>query len=324
MTPELAQAVRLLEAGELIGLPTETVYGLAADATQPRAVASIFALKGRPKAHPLILHLADASWLGEYCRGVPDDAWALAREFWPGPLSMVLLRKTGRVPDEVTGGLETVAVRVPAHPIALSVLRALGRPLAAPSANRFGAISPTTRQHVEQDFGREVKLVLEGGPCDIGLESTIIDLTSAEPRLLRPGGVTRRELEGVLGRKVRDDDGSGARAPGTLASHYAPNARVELMGSEQGLHERAAELENAADKTGILLGRGRFRQSGAFLVEDLSAGEGLFAHELYAALRRLDAAACAVILVLPPPSFGLGEAILDRMQRAAAPKRSAR
>ncbi len=314
----VASAVRLLEAGELIGLPTETVYGLAADAENAAAVAKVFRVKGRPLGHPLILHLGQVDWLSRYAVKVPPEAVRLAERYWPGPLSLILFRSE-HVIDEVTGGRETVAVRVPRHPIAQSVLLGLGRGIAAPSANRFGAVSPTRREHVERDLGSDVALVLEGGECEVGLESTIIDLTRAEPRLLRPGGVSKEELEEVLGRPVLFDDGSGPAAPGTLPSHYAPRARVHLV-KEAELRAVAQNGAMAGESVGVLSTRERPKDLTPSVFWQNTGGDTRStAHELYAALRRCDDAGCTVIYtVLPAFGSGMGLAVADRLTRAAA------
>ncbi|MEP7216361.1 MAG: L-threonylcarbamoyladenylate synthase, partial [Anaerolineaceae bacterium] len=230
MTTEIARAVAVLRAGGLIGLPTETVYGLAADAANELAVRRVFAVKGRPASHPVIVHVTGVEALADWAREVPEAALRLAGAFWPGPLTLVLPR-TARAGDVVTGGQDTVALRVPSHPLALDVLRAFGGGLAAPSANRFGHVSPTTAQHVRDDLGVEVDFVLDGGPCAIGVESTIVDLATdpAAPVILRTGAVTREDVARVLGGavRVRDDVATGGvRAPGMLAAHYAPRAGV--------------------------------------------------------------------------------------------------
>lgn len=316
---ELQQAVRLLEQGQVIGLPTETVYGLAADALNPTALALIFSIKGRPSHHPLILHLADASWLPHYTHSLPPSALLLANAFWPGPLTL-LVPKSDQVPDAVTGGRPTVAVRVPAHPLARQVIQNLGRPVAAPSANRFGSVSPTSKQHVLDDLGNDVPLVLDGGPCSIGVESTIVDCTSDSPRLVRPGSVSRADLERVLGVAVPDQDGS-VQAPGTLASHYAPRAPVLLVSQE----ELTKQLGSEAQNLGLLLGvitQAPFDQTVPahvrliVLPEDLPAA----AQRLYASLRQLDEQGCTRILSTLPPEEGVGLAMADRLRRAAAPR----
>ncbi|HEX8536244.1 MAG TPA: L-threonylcarbamoyladenylate synthase, partial [Cystobacter sp.] len=208
-------------------MPTETVYGLAANAEDELAVRRVFAIKGRPATHPLIVHVADAQALSSWARLVPEHAWRLAEAFWPGPLTLVLPRSP-RATDAVTGGQDTVALRVPHHPLARAVLEALGGGVAAPSANRFGRVSPTTAEHVRADLGADVDLVLDGGPCTVGVESTIVDLSQEEPAVLRPGGLAVEELSRVLGRPVPVRVSSTVRVSGSLASHYAPRAGVVL------------------------------------------------------------------------------------------------
>ncbi|HSC85749.1 MAG TPA: L-threonylcarbamoyladenylate synthase [Polyangiaceae bacterium] len=323
-TPEalslaLDRACELLDGAQAIGLPTETVYGLAADGTNPEAVARIFAIKGRPTGHPLILHLGHTSWLERYAHDVPERARVLAARFWPGPLTMVL-RRSQAVPLEVTGGLETVALRVPAHPIALELLRRFDRPLAAPSANRFGSVSPTTRAHVLADLGDDVPLVLEGGPSDVGVESTIVDLSGEHPRLLRPGGISREQLEEALGEPVLASDGSVA-APGTLASHYAPSVPVQLVAALE-LWRLALDVRGREDeRIGVLTDQ---EPSGELPphVEWVQLGHDAReqAHELYAGLRELDSRGVSRILSSLPTEVGLGAAVADRLRRAAAPR----
>lgn len=317
---DVGHALLLLAAGGVIGLPTETVYGLAADGLNPEAVARIFVVKGRPTGHPLILHLSDASELERYVREVPERARRLADAFWPGPLTLILER-SALVPDAVTGGRDTVALRVPAHPVALEVLRRFGRPLAAPSANRFGSVSPTTRAHVLADLGDDVPLVLEGGSCEVGLESTIVDLSRGVPRILRPGRVGAEELERVLDEPVLQDDGGGPAAPGTLESHYAPRARVVLCEAVEVVG-RARTSTDA--KVGLLVDDAVEVPSGArFVVRRVGSSAARAAHELYAALRELDEAGVGTIFA--EHSFGSGGsltgldlAIDDRLRRAAA------
>jgi len=335
MNDEVARAVQLLLAGDVIGLPTETVYGLAADATQPQAVRRVFAIKGRPVGHPLILHLAEQSWLQQYCVGDLSRAQRLADAFWPGPLTLILPKNAALVPDEVTGGLPTVAVRVPAHPLAREVIFALGRPVAAPSANRFGAVSPTTRNHVVVDLGDQVPLVLEGGPCQIGIESTIVDLSRERAYLMRPGAISAAQLSAALGEPVQKNDGLGPKAPGTLESHYAPHARVLLVSAQELWSAVRSEkrsghvgvLALSGDvpppefglEVGALNARGLV-QSERLAVYAVPGGMDDAAHELYAGLRALDEVGCSVIISPLPELDGIGLAVLDRLERAAAPR----
>ncbi len=311
-TPEaLAQAGGLLRAGALVALPTETVYGLAADATNGAAVARIFEAKGRPHFNPLISHvdgLAAAERLGHFT--VP--ARALAEAFWPGPLTLVVPRAQDcPVSELTTAGLDTLALRVPAHPVARAVIAEAGVPLAAPSANPSGRISPTEALHVADGLGARVALILDGGACAVGLESTIAAVTDAGVSLLRPGAITRAMLEAVTGPLVDapSDDQARPRSPGRLLSHYAPLTPVRLNAQTV-----------AADEA--LLAFGPTPLPGAKATINLSASGDVTeaASQLFAALRRLDGAGARAIAVMPVPREGLGEAITDRLTRAAAAK----
>jgi L-threonylcarbamoyladenylate synthase len=310
---EIAAAVAALRRGELVGLPTETVYGLAADAANPAAVARIFALKGRPADHPLIVHLDSAAQLAQWCAHVPAQAEALAAAFWPGPLTMILPRAAW-VPDAVTGGQDTVGLRCPAHPLALAVLQAFGGGLAAPSANRFGRISPTRAAHVRDEFGDRLPIVLDGGDCAIGIESTIVDLSGAVPRILRPGRISRTAIEGVIGLVRAGGDASSPRASGTLEAHYAPRTPMLLL-SRGPLLREAREQSALGKRPGLLL-------LGA--LPDDAAGRALpalpdaYAQGLYASLRALDAEGHQVLLVERPPDAPEWTAVLDRLRRATA------
>ena len=310
----IARAVELLRAGRLVAFPTETVYGLGADASNAEAVARIFAAKGRPADHPLIVHLAAARDIDAWAVDVPPLARTLAAACWPGPLTLVL-RRSAMVPDAVTGGLATVGVRVPAHPVALALLRSFGGGIAAPSANRFGTVSPTTAAHVRESLGGRVDLVLDGGPSTVGVESTIVDLSGEEPAILRPGGLPREVLEAIAGVPFPIRDGGEVRAPGMLAGHYAPDARLELVepAAQPG---RAATLRREGRAVGVLA----FAPGGPIkdaTIVDLGSDEEDAARRLYAAIRQLDAT-CDVILAWPPEERGLGLAIADRLRRAAA------
>jgi L-threonylcarbamoyladenylate synthase len=286
----------------LVVFPTETVYGLGADASNPTALRRLFAVKGRPVHHPVIVHLASAETIDDWASEVPDEARVLTDRFWPGPLT-VILRRRARVLDEVTGGLPTVGLRVPAAPVAVDLLAAFGGGLAAPSANRFGHVSPTTAQSVIDELGDAVDLVLDGGPCRVGVESTIVELTGEAPTVLRPGAVTVAQLERALGRSVRPPEGP-SRAPGMLPSHYAPNAAVEIVAAE-ALATRTEEL----------------RQQGRRVVTIVpSADLDTDAHTLYARLREADAHGADVILAVLPEDEGIGAAIADRLRKAAGPR----
>jgi L-threonylcarbamoyladenylate synthase len=310
----IARAVEILRAGGLVAFPTETVYGLGADASNPAAVGRIFEAKGRPADHPLIVHLGSADDLGQWTADVPPLARTLADALWPGPLTIVL-RRSARVPDAVTGGLATVGLRVPAHPVALDLLRAFGGGIAAPSANPFGTVSPTTAEHVRDGLGDRVDLVLDGGPSTVGVESTIVDLSGEEPAILRPGGVPREVLEAVAGIPFPVRAGGEVRAPGMLASHYAPAARLMLV-TPAAQAARAAELRSRGLRVGVLA----FERNGPIedaTVVDLGDSEEEAARRLYAAIRELDDT-CDVILAWPPEERGLGLAIADRVRRAAS------
>lgn len=309
----LAKAVTTLEAGGLVAFPTETVYGLGADATNPAAVAGIFAAKGRPSFNPLIVHcvsLAEAERLARF----DPLARKLAKAFWPGPLTLVLPKAVGcKVAELAMAGLDTLAIRVPAHPIAAELLAAFGRPLAAPSANRSGRVSPTSAEHVEADLGAMVDVILDGGAAAVGLESTIIAVMEGRVSLLRPGGITRQAIEAVLGRALdkAEIDQDRPPAPGMLRSHYAPQARVRLDAREIRAGEALLDFGPAPPRNA----------DQAVAVVNLSQAGNLTeaAAALFGALRELDAPG-RTIAVAPIPNQGLGEAINDRLMRAAAPR----
>ncbi len=327
---DVAQAAEALRRGQLVAFPTETVYGLGAAARDRRALARLYAAKGRPLDHPVIVHLPAADALATWAREVPDHALRLAAAFWPGPLTLVLPRAAG-VPDEVTGGQDTVGLRVPDHPLALRLLLAYGDGVAAPSANRFGRISPTTAQHVAEEFGELDVLVLDGGSCRVGLESTIVDLSGGVARLLRPGGVHRHALEEALGERValadhllereaRPSAGTGApppapapRAPGGLPRHYAPATPAELVGAD-ALVSRRAEL---GARVAVLARRPRPSGPSAWWLE-LPADPTGYARGLYAALRQLDASGCRRILIEAVPEGDDWLAVRDRLRRATS------
>jgi L-threonylcarbamoyladenylate synthase len=310
---EISAAVAALRRGEVIGLPTETVYGLAADATNPSAVRRIFELKGRPADHPLIVHLAEGTTLEGWAEAVPRVALKLAERFWPGPLTLILKRGQ-RVSDLVTGGQDTVGIRVPSHPLAQALLQGFGGGLAAPSANRFGRISPTCAQHVRDEFGASVPLVLDGGECQIGIESTIVDLSGAKPRLLRPGVIEQRELEVVIGPIETGAIADSPRAPGMLAAHYAPSTPLQLVA--RGALAARVHATRARRERVLLLTLGALPTGSEGLA--LPREARAYGHALYAALRELDAQGAERLLIERPPNAPEWIAILDRLQRAAA------
>ncbi|GGO11243.1 threonylcarbamoyl-AMP synthase [Microbispora rosea subsp. aerata] len=320
-TSDIEKAAGVLRAGGLVAFPTETVYGLGANAENPAAVARVFQVKGRPSSHPLIVHIADPRRLGDWVEEVPATARLLAERFWPGPLTLVL-RRGRRVSREATGGMETVAVRVPGHPVALALLSAFGGGVAAPSANRFGSVSPTTAGHVRAELGDAVDFVLDGGPCDVGVESTIVDLTGDAPEVLRPGGVTREDLEAALGRPLAVPATSRIRVPGQHPSHYAPRARVILVEPEKVVAE--AELaQELGHRVGVFLPPAfAGAPVKAHAVVELPASTSAYARGLYGFLRELDQRGCDLIVASLPEERGLGLAIANRLRRAAGPRPS--
>jgi L-threonylcarbamoyladenylate synthase len=306
-----------LRAGELVAFPTETVYGLGADAANPIAVRRLFAVKGRPADHPVIVHMARAAQLDELARDVPDVARRLADAFWPGALTIVVARDAERVVAEVTGGRPTVGLRVPDHPIAHALLAAFGGGVAAPSANRFGRVSPTTAEHVRADLGDDVAVVLDGGSCRVGVESTIVDVTGAEPAILRVGGVSRSEIEAIAGREVALRTSGEVAAPGVLASHYAPDATVEVVDASD-VGARAREHAAAGRRAGLLALTPPGDLPSELVVLDAPRDVEDYAHVLYARLREADARRLDILLVVPPADTnGLGAAVADRLWRAS-------
>ncbi len=312
----IARAAELLRSGRLVAFPTETVYGLGANALDTAAVDRIYAAKGRPRYNPLIVHLADSAQVSAVSAGWNDIAERLARAFWPGPLTLVL-PKTETVPDNVTAGLPTVAVRVPKHPVAHALLAAAQIPVAAPSANRSTQLSPTTGEHVLQSLGDAVDLILDGGPTPVGIESTVLDLTTPVPTLLRPGSITIDELSRVIGRVERAADVRGEAprpAPGMLDKHYAPRARVVLVAAPDvgvrveheranGLHVGALVVHASAEPTPEIV--------------TMPADPVTYASVLYASLHALDDAGCDVIIVEKLPETNAWLAVRDRLSRAA-------
>lgn len=296
MTNPVDRALEVLRAGGLVAIPTETVYGLAADASNEAAVRRIFAAKGRPADHPLIVHLASPGQLAHWAASVPPSAAMLADTCWPGPLT-VLVPKATHVLPVVTGGRDTVGVRVPAHPLTLQLLERFGGGLAAPSANRFGMVSPTTADHVRADLGDLVDFVLDGGACPVGVESTIVDCTVSPAQILRPGGIPSEQIHELLGGDLAPASGP-SRASGMLASHYAPSARVLLTETRAEASVLLADLEHAelVDRSDDLVD---------------------YAQQLYADLRRADGRGVPIIVAVLPPAAGLGHAIRDRLIKAA-------
>jgi L-threonylcarbamoyladenylate synthase len=301
VTTDVDRALAVLRAGGLVAIPTETVYGLAADASQATAVRRIFAAKGRPADHPLIVHIASGNDVGTWAGRVPETAEILIDACWPGPLT-VLLPRAATVLDEVTGGRDTVGLRVPAHPLTAELLERFAGGLAAPSANRFGHVSPTTPAHVMADLGAVIDLVLDGGPCPVGVESTIVDCSVDPPQILRPGGIPTEQVLELLGGRVGAPSGP-SRAAGMLASHYAPRASV-LLADDDGTAQ-------------ALLAR----HPGSVLI-DRSADLVDYARHLYDDLRRADTAGATTVIAVLPPASGLGHAIRDRLNKASVSGRA--
>jgi L-threonylcarbamoyladenylate synthase len=311
----IAKAAEYLRAGDLVAFPTETVYGLGADAAQPPAVHKLFAAKGRPADHPVIVHVPDASYVARWASVVPAGAQALAATFWPGPLTLVLPRSP-LASDALTGGQDSVGLRVPSHPVARALLAAFGGGIAAPSANRFGRISPTTAQHVADDLGGAPAMILDGGACPIGIESTIVAFVGEEPLVLRPGDIAPDALARVLGRVPRVADASALRAPGTLPTHYAPKTMAALVAPDA----LRAEIERLAERDEVIavLARTVARPDDftSLWLQAPPAPEA-YAHDLYASLRRLDGANADVILIEAVPDEDAWLAVRDRLARAA-------
>ncbi len=316
----IGQAVDQLRAGALVALPTETVYGLAADALNEAAVSRIYAAKGRPTNHPLIVHLAHRAQVRDYAAEVPDFAQRLIDAFWPGPLTLILPRRAG-VATQAAGGQASIGLRCPSHPVARAVLQAFGGGLAAPSANRFGRVSPTTAAHVQDEFGPEL-LVLDGGPCEVGIESTIVDCTRGAPVLLRPGVITRIQIEAACGQALATSLTQAApRASGTLESHYAPRARVRLLDAAE-LAQRLKALADQAPPTtpgiGLWSAQEPPSKPPGLLWRQQANKAADAAHQLFAVLRELDARGVAEIWVEQPPAGAQWDGVRDRLQRAAA------
>ena len=303
----IADAVAALRRGELLAIPTETVYGLAADARDPQAVARIFALKGRPADHPLIVHIADARQLPQWAIDIPAQAYRLAETYWPGPLTLIL-RKHPAVPDAVTGGQDTIGLRCPDNPLTLALLQAFGGGLAAPSANRFGRISPTRAEHVRAEFGERCPLVLDGGACRVGIESTIVDLHRSPPRILRHGHIRAEQLLPLIPDLQSGQTDDSPRVSGSLEAHYAPRTPMRL------LSRAAIEADTGAGNVVLAINGLPAGRQGLALPDEADA----YAHGLYAALRRLDAMQARCILLERPPQSPAWLAVNDRIMRACS------
>jgi len=318
-TDDLAirDAVRLIRAGNVVAFPTETVYGLGAHGFDELAIARVFAVKGRPPDNPLIMHLASREDIGFVARSVPPIAETLIETFWPGPLTLVLQRSS-MVPTNATAGLDTVAVRVPDHPVAIDLIRTLGAAIAAPSANRSGRPSPTTAVHVAQDFGKDVPLILDGGPTLVGLESTVLDVSGHVPRLLRPGGIGLEELRAVIGDvDSQSADNAEARSPGMRHRHYAPDCRVVLV-APADVPAAIAALQSDDRKIGVLCRAPLQDAAGVLFVWIIPGDIAEYGRGIFRAFREAESGDVEVLLVETVPEEGIGLAIMDRLRRASA------
>jgi L-threonylcarbamoyladenylate synthase len=313
---EIDQAVEALRAGEVVAFPTETVYGLGGDASNPDAVRKVFELKGRPATHPLIVHIESARSLERWALSVPPAAAALAGKFWPGPLTLIL-RRAPAVDLAITGGQDTVAVRVPGHPVAQQLLRAFGSGIAAPSANRYGRISPTRPEHVSDEFGDDVRIVLDGGDCKIGLESTIVSCVDTVPRILRPGALTLTQLRTVVPELQAGPDNGAPRVPGSDAKHYAPRTSLSIVPSRT-LEEVVGQLTEHRERIAVLAMRPP-RVANKYMTW-INAGRraDVYGRELYVNLRTLDKSGAKEILVEEVPAGEAWDAVRDRLHRAAS------
>ncbi len=326
---EIKSASTLLKAGQLVAFPTETVYGLGCDAANAEALARLYRVKGRPGDHPVIVHLSSVEQLSDWAETVPDQALALAEKFWPGPMTLIL-KKSKRVLAAVSGGQDTVGLRIPSHPVALALLKEFNSGIAAPSANKHGKISPTTAEHVRSELGDLVAKVLDGGQCTVGIESTIIDLSGDVPRILRPGMITLEQIEAVLksaknsgksdktDKSKQDTDSTSVapRAPGTLSSHYAPSTGLKLFAHEN-LPRAIATAENLMLRVAVMAFSDPIPCSAIITWKQLSEEPAECARQLYAAMRELDTVGADYIIVEEPPELEEWIGILDRLRRAA-------
>jgi len=307
---QIEKAVNALRAGEVIGFPTETVYGLGADATNSEAIAKIYEIKGRPTDHPLIVHIKSKDDLVFWVREVPEAAMLLAEAFWPGALT-IILQRNGKVADEVVGAMTTIALRVPDHELTLKMLESFDGGVAGPSANKFGGVSPTSADHVSGDLGDDVSFVLDGGKCTVGVESTIIDLVN-EPTILRHGGVSKEAIESILSTQVIDGTEGESRAPGMMRSHYAPRAKVILTTEDEILNPDFVFEPNSG-----LVGPVSVEGVTSWTMPNNASG---YARSIYAVLREADSRGLETIYIVPPTEGEILEAVLDRLAKASAPR----
>jgi L-threonylcarbamoyladenylate synthase len=309
-------AADLLHQGKLVAIPTETVYGLGADAKNPEAVKRIFAAKGRPADHPLIVHIPDKSALTDWATEIPETAWKLADRYWPGPLTIVL-KKHPDVPLEVTGGQNTVALRVPNHPVALDLLKAFGGGIAAPSANRYCRISPTQASHVEEELGDKVDMILDGGACQVGLESTIVDLSGDRPKLLRPGQISKSKIEQIIQAELELPCDVSVRVPGMMEVHYAPKTTTFLCSAEQIIYIQKGFAFKHVHKLGVMAYSDEVKPNEYTNLINMPTNQARYAHDLYGKLRDFDKSEIDMILIEQPPQSEAWQAVNDRLSKAA-------
>jgi L-threonylcarbamoyladenylate synthase len=325
--PQIIEAAHLLQQNEVVAFPTETVYGLGGNATNDEAVLKIFEAKGRPSDNPLIIHIGKLEQLNEFVEQIPEKASLLMNQFWPGPLTIIFRRKEGKLSDKATAGLSTVAVRMPDHPVALALINAAGIPIAAPSANRSGKPSPTTAQHVWEDLNGRISAIVDGGPTGVGVESTVVDCTEAIPVILRPGGITKEELVSVIGEVTSDpaliDVGSAPKSPGMKYTHYAPDAPLYLV---VGDREYIQQLINEKKKAGLKVGVLTTEENQGYYNADviISCGHrndlSTVANSLYDTLRSFNHSKVDLIFSEAFPDEGVGQAIMNRLLKAAGHK----
>ena len=308
MSKEVRRAADILRAGGLVAFPTETVYGLGADASSGKAIARLYAVKGRPADHPVIVHFFSAEKAFEWGKEIPESARKLAQRFWPGPLTLIL-KRSALAKDFVTGGQPSVGVRVPSHPVARELLKEFGQPIAAPSANRFGRVSPTTAAHVHEDLGADVDLVLEGGSSEVGIESTIVDLSSGAAVLLRPGKISKADLQEIVSLGKAE---TSPRYSGGMERHYAPKTPARLVPT----HDLDREISKLKARAAVLAFSRPDERVDFWL--RMPRDPAVYAQKLYASLRELDSAKCDAILIEAPPAEPAWEAVLDRLRKATA------
>lgn len=316
MKNDIGQAAEILRQGGLVAIPTETVYGLGADARNPDALRKIFAAKGRPQDHPLIVHLADISQLTEWACDISETAMILAKTFWPGPMTLIL-KKSPHVNDLVTGRQDTIGLRIPNHPVALELLKQYGGGIAAPSANRFGHISPTTAQAVYEELGDAVDMILEGGQCEVGVESTIVDVSGEHPVILRPGMIRSSQIEQVLHQQIGTKGKNAPRVSGSLESHYAPTTKTRLVATDQLTAVLQAVQEDQLPLAVVGFNHINVTNSQIQFIT-MSRSADTYAHDLYRVLRDLDKENLREIIIEAVPESPEWDAIRDRLQRATA------